>query len=165
MLRYEHIIPWVTFLLVAAFLAFISYPAHPQERLTIVPVKPNTGHIMPPVPPRPTAKFILPPVEYDRVYDGDLTIKIVPDMISLQAACASNKPVPGLMLACAWHDAKSCVIYMVEDRIMREHSWNTGLLLRHEIAHCNGWPSDHPGERAVRWPTTHLLPESERIKR
>jgi hypothetical protein len=165
MFRSEYL-PWVALFLAATVLAFISYPAHPQK-ITVIPVKPITGQTTPPAPVRPTAKFILPPVEYDKHYDGDLTIKIVPDIISLKAACVSgDNPLPaGMMLACAWHNAKSCVIYMVEDRVMREHNWNTGLLLRHEIAHCNGWPADHPGERAVRWPTTHFIAESERIKR
>src|SRR5262245_58753638 len=102
--------------------------------------------------------LILPPVEYDKHYSGDLTIKIVPDIISLRAACSTDNET---MLACAWHNDKSCVIYMVEDRIMRQRGWNTGLLLRHEIGHCNGWPVDHPGQRALTAPSTYFVPQTE----
>lgn len=117
------------------------------------------------VPVRPAAKMILPPEQYDHFYDGDLTIKIVPDLVSLNAACSIDPDKQPNVLACAWHNAKSCVIYMVDDRVMREKGWNTGILLRHEIGHCNGWPGDHPGRRALPWPVTHLVPPEERINR
>src|SRR5215510_2543726 len=31
--------------------------------------------------------------------------------------------------------------------VMKARGWTTALLLRHETGHCNGWPSDHPGQR------------------
>jgi hypothetical protein len=33
--------------------------------------------------------------------------------------------------------------------IMKARGWTTALLLRHETGHCNGWPSDHPGQRSL----------------
>jgi hypothetical protein len=137
----------------ALVLANISAAAIAQK-VDFAPIKP--------VPVQPAAKMVLPPEQYDRFYDGDLTIRIVPDLISLYAACGMEKPG---MLACAWHNAKSCVIYMVEDRVMREKGYNTGILLRHEIGHCNGWPGDHPDRRPLPWPSTHLVPPEERINR
>jgi len=122
----------------------------------------------PPAAPFPPVKapaekryMILPPVEYDKHYDGDLTIKMVPSLEALYAACnIYNQP---LMLACSWHNAKSCVIYLLDDEMMRKRGWNTGILLRHEIGHCNGWPGDHPGLRPLPSPVTHYVPPYERI--
>jgi hypothetical protein len=146
----------------------ISAPAYPEQRITVLPVKPynpsspSIGHVMPAPPAPQTRHPILPPVEYDKPYDGDLTIKMVPTFEALRIACNVYNPA---MLACAIHNAKSCVIYLVEDEVMRQRGWNTGLLLRHEIGHCNGWPGDHPGQRAVPSPLTHWVPVSERINR
>jgi hypothetical protein len=105
--------------------------------------------------------MVLPPVEYDRPYDGDLTIKMVPTVEQLHAECNSLNPNPHT-LACAYRRVNSCVIYMVEDAVMRQRGWNTGILLRHEIGHCNGWAADHPGQRALPWPIIHVLPAAQR---
>ena len=71
-------------------------------------------------------------------------------------------PPVDLLLACSFRYAKNCVIYLVEDNVMRKRGWTTGLLLRHETGHCNGWPGNHPGERALPWSTTHWVPAAER---
>src|SRR5262245_37432859 len=143
----ENQLIWATLVLgaITAIVASMSSAAFPQA---VAPKPVPTETI------RPKLYMILPPAEYDHFYDGDLTIKIVPDLISLRAACGTDKET---MLACAMRNAKGCVIYMVEDRVMRERGWNTGLLLRHEIGHCNGWPGDHPGQRPVSWPLTHFI--------
>jgi hypothetical protein len=112
-----------------------------------------------PTTPNPKQIMILPPVEYDRYYEGDLTIKIVPTLEELRAACNNQTPS---MLGCAWARGKYCVIYMVEDAVMRTRGWNTGLVLRHEIGHCNGWAHDHPGQRSVSWPSPYWVPAHER---
>src|SRR5262245_11776782 len=41
---------------------------------------------------------------------------------------------------------------------MRARGWTTELLLRHEIGHCNGWPSDHsdPKNPPAGWPAIYL---------
>jgi hypothetical protein len=105
----------------------------PVENPTVLPVKPN---VTPPPPPKQSMP-ILPPVEFDRYYEGDLTIKIVPTLEELRTACNNLNP-DQWTLACAFRREKSCVIYMVEDEVMRKRGWTTGLLLRHEIGHCNG---------------------------
>jgi hypothetical protein len=127
------------------------------------PHNPNDMGYLAPAPRPPQTQYpILPPPEYDKPYDGDLTIIMLPTFEALRAACNVYNPK---MLACARHNAKSCVIYLVEDEVMRTRGWNTGLLLRHEIGHCNGWPGDHPDQRNVPWPLTHWVPASERVGR
>jgi hypothetical protein len=105
--------------------------------------------------------MILPLAEYDHYYEGDLTIKMVATLEELRAICQMDQPQ---LLACTLRNLNSCVIVLVNDEVMRKRSWTTGMLLRHEMGHCNGWPGDHPGERAISWPTTHWAPEAQRVK-
>src|SRR5262249_34201307 len=65
-----------------------------SQNVTVVPVKPRVA-------------MILPPVEYDHYYEGDLTIKMVATIEELRALCRIDD---ALMLACSWHNAKSCFI-------------------------------------------------------
>ena len=118
----------------------------------------------PPVTTVPVKRLsvILPPEEYDHYYEGDLTIKIVDSLEELYILCAVKTQA---MLACALPGAKSCIVIMVNDEIMRTKGWTTGILLRHEIGHCNGWSRDnqHVGMRPLT-SNTHWVPESERVK-
>ena len=103
--------------------------------------------------------LILPPVEYDHEY-GDLTIQLVNTLEELYAICGTKTP---FMLACSYINQKSCLVIMVNDSIMRRNGWTTGLLLRHEQGHCNGWPGDHTGQRPLT-KDTHWVPAAERAK-
>jgi hypothetical protein len=116
---------------------------------------------VPVAPAKSPVYMILPPVVYDHHYDGDLTIRIVATLEELYAICQLDKPH---MLACSARNGRSCVIVMVADEIMRRRNWNTGLLLRHEIGHCNGWPADHPDERGVSWPNSFWVAQDYRVK-
>ena len=114
------------------------------------------------VPNRPI--IILPPVEYDHQYEGDLTIKIVDTLEELYALCAQRNPS---MLGCSYPSyadgLRSCQIILVKDEIMRRRGWTTGLLFRHEQGHCNGWPGTHPGQRELTKDTFWVTP-AERVK-
>jgi hypothetical protein len=105
--------------------------------------------------------MILPPIEYDHDYEGDLTIKMVDSVEELRVLCDNNTPQ---MLACSMNNARSCLIIMVKDEVMRQRGWTTGLLLRHERGHCNGWGADHAGERPVMADTTQWVSESARVR-
>jgi hypothetical protein len=69
-------------------------------------------------------------------------------------------------LACSIraYDTKSCVIIMVEDEVMRRRGWTTGLLLRHEMGHCNGWTQAHEGQRPVYSGGSHWVPGSRGLR-
>ena len=105
----------------------------------------------------------MPPPEYDYVYEGDLTIVMVKTVEELLILCNVDSPNT---LACSIraYDTKSCVIIMVEDEVMRQRGWTTGLLLRHEMGHCNGWTQAHEGQRAVYSEGSHWVPASRRIR-
>jgi hypothetical protein len=109
--------------------------------------------------------MILPPLEYDHPYEGDLTIKIVDTLEELYAICEQRTAA---MLACSYPSYadgfRSCLIIMVKDEIMRRRGWTTGLLFRHEQGHCNGWlGGDHVGQRPLTTNGWWVTP-SERIK-
>jgi len=50
---------------------------------------------------------------------------------------------------------------MVRDEVMRKRGYNTGLILRHERGHCNGWDGYHTGGRPAY--STYWVPERERM--
>jgi hypothetical protein len=110
--------------------------------------------------PTPTHK-IFPPPGFDHQYDGDLTIKIVDTLEELHRICQIDNPK---LLACSKRNEWSCIIVMVKDEIMRQRNWTTGLLLRHEIGHCNGWGADHAGERSISFPTIHWAHPNARVR-
>jgi hypothetical protein len=128
------------------------------QNITVPAVKPNAGVIV----PKLKQYMILPPVQYDRYYEGDLTIMMVKDVDDLRAACGLNRQAYPNVLACSIQRPRACLIILVDDEVMRKRGWTTGLLLRHEMGHCNGWPGDHPGERGLTAPSTHWVPEHER---
>jgi hypothetical protein len=126
-------------------------PALPNK-ITTVPIRP--------VEPVPILHMILPPEQYDHDYDGDLTIKIVDTIEELRALCKLDAPQ---LVACSTHNSQSCLIVMVKDELMRQRGWTTGLLLRHERGHCNGWGADHAGERSLTMPTSHWVSSGQRV--
>jgi hypothetical protein len=87
----------------------------------------------------------LPPVKYDKPYTGKLTIERV-TIEQLLARC-TNANVRSL--GCAFRSAADCLILLVDDASIKAAGWTYELMLRHETAHCNGWPASHPGIRGL----------------
>jgi hypothetical protein len=100
-------------------------------------------------------------LSYDHDYEGDLTIKMVDSLEELHALCKLDSPS---LLACPMHNARSCMIIMVNDDVMRRRGYSTGLLLRHERGHCNGWGADHAGQRPLLLGSTHWAPADQRVR-
>jgi hypothetical protein len=86
----------------------------------------------------------LPPVEYDKPYDGKLEEIVAKDYEEMRAFCnrsiACCKPCGGLI---------AVLSILRPMRLSGAHGLTTDILRRHEIAHCNGWPKDHPGTRPL----------------
>lgn len=121
----------------------------PAANVTTVPVK--------------RLSVILPPPEYDHYFEGDLTIRLLDTFEELWALCGRKED---FLLGCTYPDLvqhKSCIILMVNDTQMRRRGWTTGIILRHEMGHCNGWGGDHLGQRALP-PDVHWLPPDQRVK-
>ncbi len=82
-----------------------------------------------------------PPARFDHEFSGNLTIYRV-NRANVQAECsdggrlAVRKDVAG----CAISEGNDCTIYLA----MKTRRAPIEAILRHEIAHCNGWPANHP---------------------
>ena len=94
---------------------------------------------------------ILPPVEYDKPYTGELEIVRLASEQEIQAICKVSKS----KYACAFRKeepvgemAPKCRIFMLIDKQLRAYgSGFPALVMRHELGHCNGWDKDHKGGR------------------
>jgi hypothetical protein len=98
-----------------------------------------------------------PPAEYDKPYEGILMFQRLP-LEQIQKIC-----VPG-QIGCAmpistfnggkqWQinmngNRVACVIFLVPDSYLKEHHQDPKDAIRHETAHCNGWPADHPNSQS-----------------
>jgi hypothetical protein len=40
-------------------------------------------------------------------------------------------------------------IIILDDASLARFGWNSDIIIRHELGHCNGWPADHPGAETV----------------
>jgi hypothetical protein len=93
--------------------------------------------------PSPPSTMYLPPAEFDRPYNGKITIETVTkDQLLAQCTSATRSS-----LGCSFPGPKSCRIILVDEASMRAVGWTVEAMLRHERAHCNGWTQDHPGKR------------------
>jgi hypothetical protein len=95
-----------------------------------------------------------PPPEFDKPYEGILAIYRMP-LADVQKLCSVNT------YACSWvkhipisqiGDRIACYIIISPDDVLAQRGERQGYndVLRHEIGHCNGWPSDH-SNRQAKW--------------
>lgn len=82
-----------------------------------------------------------PPARFDHPFAGQLIIhKIARSNVwaecSHDGAHAMRKDAAG----CAFLDGDTCTIYLAT----KTRRAPVAAILRHEIAHCNGWAADHP---------------------
>jgi hypothetical protein len=74
-----------------------------------------------------------PPARYD--YKPKMPVKVIRvDAVPVLCKNAMQK------IACTWPAKRSCVIVIAKQL---PRGWYSGVL-RHERAHCNGWPGSHP---------------------
>jgi hypothetical protein len=90
---------------------------------------------------------ILPPVEYDYTYPGQLNVNVVPTTKEIRSHC--NLPETSGALACSFR-GKICTIYILPELELFRRGWDAKHVMRHEHGHCNGWSGDHKGARAAR---------------
>jgi hypothetical protein len=77
------------------------------------------------------------PARYLGPYHGHLTVIVTPLGKRMDAAC------DGPAWACAdVISPRRCVLYLPPRKSVPRKFYRA--LWRHEIAHCNGWPDDHP---------------------
>lgn len=81
-----------------------------------------------------------PPERYDYEYKGELTILRLSKEEANRRCDALRTSRTGSVAGCTlrYSDMKCTII------LNRESVINEASLLRHEVAHCNGWPAHHP---------------------
>jgi hypothetical protein len=92
-----------------------------------------------PVPPSPAriSAELEPPAKYDHPYDGQVVERVMPED-DVRSACMSMG-LDFFTAACSWRINSTCYVFLPNDG-----QAPVDIYRRHEIAHCNGWPADHP---------------------
>lgn len=87
----------------------------------------------------------LPPAEFDKPYQGQLQMIVVPPLEVHFQCTGSRQPIFGQWVGgCAQPHEGGCTIIMPSHGPSKEYLQR---LYRHERGHCNGWPADHPNPR------------------
>ena len=83
-----------------------------------------------------------PPARYDHPFTAQLSIRTVATLSEANELCKQWGP---RKVACSSGVLNShCHIIIAQDSALRAIGFTRKASLRHEIAHCNGWGSDHP---------------------
>jgi hypothetical protein len=121
-----------------------------------------TREYMKPRTPIATYSVMAPPPKYDVPYPGDLTIW-VSSQATIDTMCKSKDGSRISHTACALRLGNWCSVWIlksivegkyfdtidVNGNMARDVKGNLALTLRHELAHCNGWPGDHPDGKLI----------------
>jgi hypothetical protein len=138
----------------------LEYALQP-ERITVpivfvpapVPLPKPKPFILPPeldsYPPdlmaRARRTTALPPVEYDKPYEGRLVVTRAENQDGVRELC-SRAVFRGHALGCARRlEEGVCEIVLGYKTV----GVIPAIVFRHERGHCNGWGSDHKGARAI----------------
>src|SRR5262249_21779096 len=78
-----------------------------------------------------------PPARYDHRPAMPVVDRVLP-LAQARAACAK---MGARADACSWMKGGKCFVVIPRDGPVRD----LNAYRRHEFAHCNGWPEDHPG--------------------
>jgi len=94
---------------------------------------------------------LAPPAKYDKMpFKTPVKVYRLPIGL-LQKICQNNWAPLGLVYGCAWTWPKHCNVFIPESPVI-----NVGfplppipvvtpeMILEHELAHCAGWPRNHP---------------------
>jgi hypothetical protein len=93
-----------------------------------IPIPPSAAHV---------AAQLEPPARYNHPYNGQVDERVMPEAQVRSVCMAMGLDL--LTVACSWQSAGTCHIVIPNDGQTSVDAYR-----RHEIAHCNGWPADHP---------------------
>jgi hypothetical protein len=119
---------------------------HPQE--VAVETKPTLTPEYKPRPSLPEGLRLMPPKEYDHPYSGPgkLQITYAKSQDEVRGLCPLAPFPKAGAFGCAHPvSPQGCWIIVAPVADMKTVGLTMDITLRHEIAHCNGWPSDHRG--------------------
>jgi hypothetical protein len=92
----------------------------------------------------PIHPIIPPPAVYDHAYNGKLTVQ-QGTMGQVEYYCHTRQRIVSeyQALGCSIPAGRTCFI-MIPRLGAQVTASIQAQIRRHEIAHCNGWPSNHP---------------------
>ena len=79
---------------------------------------------------------LAPPHAYDHPYHGHVIERVMP-LAQARALCGKRGAWGD---ACSWTEHGSCYIVIPTGGPVK----SLASYRRHEMAHCNGWPANHP---------------------
>ena len=85
--------------------------------------------------------FLEPPPQYDHPYRGQVLEQRLSSLRIIQLCHGPTR-------ACSWVSNGVCHIALPQDE---KDGRLIALMRRHEIGHCNGWPSTHKDGRRVEY--------------
>jgi hypothetical protein len=93
---------------------------------------------------------IVPPSEYDHPYHGGTLVTTkVRDQDEVRRLCPGAQFTMGVALACSYPIVGGCMVVVAPEADIKAFSMELNLVMRHEVAHCNGWPADHRDARSI----------------
>jgi len=131
-----------------------------RTSLTILTVLLSTGALAQAPPPVAWDKTkIVPPLEYDYPFPGELKIARLASEAEVRVACYGADFSSGHALACNVRWGKHrCDVYIAADKVLATVGLSYEVTLRHEQGHCNGWPGHHHGARYATDPPAQMPP-------
>jgi hypothetical protein len=78
-----------------------------------------------------------PPEQYNHPYNGQVVERVVPAAEARTLCMSMGADLLGV--ACSWQSNGTCNTILPNDEYAPVATFR-----RHEIAHCNGWPANHP---------------------
>ena len=97
-----------------------------------------------PDPTSAPSRVALPPVEFDHEYKGKLSVLKEENYAFIRHVCRDNPSA----IACSYRTFDSATGVTISCLIMLgPMAHNDARVMKHEIAHCNGWSNSHEGAR------------------
>jgi hypothetical protein len=93
-----------------------------------IPVREDPAHY---------AARLEPPARYDHPYSGQVDERVLPEAEVRSLCMSKGADLSGV--ACSWQSNGTCHIVIPNDGVAPVSAFR-----QHEIAHCNGWPANHP---------------------
>ena len=96
----------------------------------------------PKYPQQPMAlqQQMLPPKEFDYPYEGELTVnRLSRKQIQMQCWSARSTSTTMLLACSRAYTSTRCEVWMMAKDDLDQLGWSDDIVMRHELAHCNGW--------------------------
>jgi hypothetical protein len=81
-----------------------------------------------------------PPARYDRPFRGHILVQELPAHEANMACQANKTSRSGSVAGCSFLEGRGTVCHVI---INRHAAYDRAALIRHEVAHCNGWSQAH----------------------